>query len=146
MKSFVSESRFNMWRAVIAMIHADKVVRPHEVHFIMERTKDLDLSEERRAILAEDILTPRAIGPLFRAIDNPKDREDFFHLAHSVCWEDGELDAREVAMLKHVANLNPGRVEARRRFEVYIHGHGDIRLAHRPAGGLLRRLIGRAGA
>ena len=146
MKSFVSESRFNMWRAVIAMIHADKVVRPHEVHFIMEKTKDLDLSDERRAILAEDILTPRDIGPLFRAIDNSRDREDFFHLAQSVCWEDGELDAREIAMLKHVANLNPGRVERRRLLEVYIHGHGNIRMAQRTSGTLLSRLIGRASA
>lgn len=97
----ISESRFYMWRAVVAMIHADEVVKPHEINFIFESTKNVPFNAEQRQIVSEDIETPRDIQEMFGKITNPRDKEEFFHLARAVAWSDGDLDVREESILKH---------------------------------------------
>lgn len=105
MTTSVSDSRFFMWRAVVAMAHADKNVKPHEINFIHENTKDLPLSEDQRRILAEDMKTPVSMGAMFKEITSRKDREDFFYLAKSIAWADGDFDEQERAILQQVLAL-----------------------------------------
>jgi uncharacterized membrane protein YebE (DUF533 family) len=101
----LSESRFNMWRAVVAMVHADEIVQPHEINFILENTKTLPLSKEQFEILTEDLRTPADIESHFRKITLPRDKEDFFHLARAIAWSDGEFDETEKAMLHRIRAL-----------------------------------------
>lgn len=108
----VSESRFCMWRAVVAMMHADEVVKPHEVNFILEHIRDEPLSDEQRAVLQEDIKTPATIDVLAAGITHPVDRHDFFHLARAMAWADGELDRSERAVLMRFGELRRGEEEA----------------------------------
>ncbi len=100
----IPSSRFAMWRAVVAMIHADGVVKPHEIHFVLEGTKDLPLSAVQKAILAADLQTPVDVRSVFDGITNPRDREDFFHLARSISWSDGDFAVREQAMIRELQN------------------------------------------
>ncbi len=101
----ISESRFNMWRAVTAMIHVDDVVRPHEINFILENMKSLTLSAEQLEILTEDLRTPGNIEEHFSHITALRDKEDFFHLARAIAWSDGEFDDRERQMLARIHSL-----------------------------------------
>ena len=101
----ISESRFNMWRAVTAMIHVDDVVRPHEINFILENTKSLTLSKEQLEMLTEDLRTPGNIEEHFSKITLLRDKEDFFHLARAIAWSDGEFDEREQEMLGRIRAL-----------------------------------------
>ncbi len=102
----LTDSRFNMWRAVVAMVHADTVVKPHEIHFVLTSTKDLPFSADQRRTLMDDIVTPVDIQPLFHKITSPRDKVDFFHLARAVSWADGDMDEREEAMLAHMQSLH----------------------------------------
>lgn len=101
----LSESRFNMWRAVTAVIYADEVVKPHEVNFILENIRSLPLSEEQREILTRDLNEPGDIGGFFRKISSPRDKTDFFHLARALSWSDGEFSLREKELLENIRLL-----------------------------------------
>ena len=94
-----------MWRAVVAMVHADEIVQPHEINFILENTKTLPLSKEQFEILTEDLRTPADIETHFRQITLLRDKEDFFHLARAIAWSDGEFDETEKVMLKKIRAL-----------------------------------------
>lgn len=124
----ISESRFYMWRAVVAMAHADSVVRPHEIHFILENTKKLPLDETQRDVLTKDTETPADIRWLFSKIKHEDDRQDFFHLARALSWSDGHFDEREQELLRLVGASAQGRdseaikISQRNFRDVYIEG------------------------
>jgi len=88
-------SQFYMWRAIIAMVHADGIVTPQELAFVQENTKDLPFSQAQRQVLLSDFQTPRDVFTMFSQITSPKDRRDFFVLARALCWADGEYDRQE---------------------------------------------------
>lgn len=102
----ISDSRFNMWRAVAAMMHADEIVQPHEVNFILESTKDLELSFAQRQTLIGDLEVAGDMEAFYKNITAPRDKEDFFHLARAIAWSDGEMDAREQALLQKVRTMS----------------------------------------
>lgn len=101
----LTESRFNMWRAVIVMAHADSVVKPHEINFIIENTKNLSMTEAQRAALVSDLRNPASMQTVFDKITSPRDKEDFFHFARAICWSDGAMDEAEQALFNHLKNL-----------------------------------------
>ena len=102
MPNHLSHSRFNMWRAVVAMVHADGVVTPHELAFINNYLAELSLSEEQLAQIAEDLQKPQDIFIAFSLIESPEDKRDFFALARALSWCDGDLDAQEEKILKQL--------------------------------------------
>jgi uncharacterized membrane protein YebE (DUF533 family) len=102
----LTDSRFNMWRAVIVMAHADSVVKPHEINFIIENTRDLSMTEGQRAALVADIRNPTSMQTVFDKITSPRDKEDFFHFARAICWSDGTMDDAEQSLYDHLKNLN----------------------------------------
>ncbi|HEU4837967.1 MAG TPA: hypothetical protein VFS88_00980 [Micavibrio sp.] len=133
-KAGLNESRFNMWRAVATMAHADSIVRPHEVHFILENTKDLPLTEAQRERLAFDLRSPSSMQTVFGKITSPRDKEDFFHFARALCWSDGDFDESEQSLLNHLHGLSLTGDEKRvmkyamAHFnEIYIEGNGQVR-------------------
>ncbi len=147
----LSESRFNMWRAVVAMAHADAVVKPHEIHFILENTQNVPMTEGQRSMLAEDLRTPASMQDLFDKISNPRDKEDFFHLARAICWSDGDFDETEQAMLRQLHGLSLSRNDqetmnaARDNFKgLFIEGKGAP--ADQSLLGMVRGLMGRNAA
>ncbi len=101
------ESRFAMWRTVVALIHADGVVSPHEIYFIREYTKDVPMSAAQKAVIHHDIKTPQNIYDLFSYITQAQDKQDFFILARILCWSDGDFQKQEKAilsMLEHISH------------------------------------------
>lgn len=96
------ESRFNLWRAIVAMVHVDGVVKPHEINFIAEQTRDLPLSAAQRDVLKADLAEPQDIKVFFDKITRPQDRDDFFRLARTIAWSDGHYDQREEEILARI--------------------------------------------
>lgn len=101
----ISDSRFNMWRAVAAMMHADEIVQPHEINFMIESTKDVPMSFEQRQTLMGDLDKAGDMEAFYANITSRKDKEDFFYLARAIAWSDGEMDVREHALLQKIRGL-----------------------------------------
>ena len=91
----VTNSRFYMWRAVVAMVHADGVVTPHEVTFVNDYIYDIDLSKEQLAVIGQDLQTPQDVYGMFSRITDKQDKKDFFALARALSWCDGDYDGQE---------------------------------------------------
>lgn len=91
----ITDSRFNMWRAVVAMVHADGVVTPHEIAFINDYIYDLNLSEGQMKVIGDDLQTPQDVYKMYARITDQGDRKDFFALARALSWCDGDYDGQE---------------------------------------------------
>ena len=98
----LNNSRFHMWRAVVAMAHADGVVTPHELSFINEYLKDIDLSDQQRKIIGQDLREFQDITVVFAQITEHQDQVDFFALARALSWSDGDFDVQEKKIIKHL--------------------------------------------
>ena len=150
MEKGISESRFYMWRAVVAMMHADHVIKPHEINFILESTRDVPMDEAQRATLKADLTDAPSIDTMFAGITSPRDREDFFHLARALAWSDGHFDEREEEFLRRlqaaplVMQMKEIFNQFQQEFMVYAKtGGGDLN-NHDPAVlSLIKGLLGR---
>ena len=102
MSEGVSESRFYMWRAVVAMVHADGVVTPHEVSFLNDYIHDINLSKEQMETIGLDLQTPQDVYEMFLNISDRNDKKDFFSLARALSWCDGDFDAQEQHIIEQL--------------------------------------------
>lgn len=102
----LSESRFYMWRAVVAMVHADGVVTPHELSFINDYVKDLDFSKSQLDMIGQDLREPKQAHDMFAKIIEREDKKDFFALARALSWCDGDYDAQEKFIIEHLEQEN----------------------------------------
>jgi uncharacterized membrane protein YebE (DUF533 family) len=98
----LNNSRFNMWRAVVAMAHADGVVTLPELSFINEYLKEINLSSSQREVIGEDLRNAQDIIVLFSQITEQQDQVDFFALARALSWSDGDFDAQEKKIIKRL--------------------------------------------
>lgn len=105
MNEGLSASRFYMWRAVVAMAHADGIVTPHEVNFLHQQMKDVPMSDGQLQMLAKDLTEPQNIRVLFLQITDKQDKRDFFKLARVLSWADGDFDAQEKHILEYLESL-----------------------------------------
>jgi uncharacterized membrane protein YebE (DUF533 family) len=96
-----------MWRAVVAMVHADGVVTPHEIDFVNSHILNLNLSQGQIQVIQDDVKSPQDVHQMFSSITAEKDKRDFFVLARALCWCDGDLDKQEGAILDvlHVKHM-----------------------------------------
>lgn len=102
----VSESRFNMWRCVVAMAHADGVVTPHELSFINDYVKEIDFNKDHLKTIGDDLLNPKDIHELFLRVTDKQDKVDFFALARALSWSDGDYDIQEKKIIKQLEIAN----------------------------------------
>lgn len=95
MSDVVSESRFSMWRAVFAMVHADHVVTDEERDFMENYLEQVAFSDEQRKTLREDMSTAQNVDDMFDLITDPEDQGQFFQFARMLVWSDGDFDEQE---------------------------------------------------
>lgn len=98
----VSDSRFNMWRGVVAFAHANQDVEPKEREFIVKFFETVPFSHEQQLQLLEELETPQDLDDIFEKITEANDRSEFILFARMMCWADGSLDAQEEAILKRM--------------------------------------------
>ncbi|TVQ82076.1 MAG: TerB family tellurite resistance protein [Micavibrio sp.] len=98
----LSESRFYMWRTLVALVHADHKVMDEEREFFLGRFNSIPFTEEQENILKEDLDTPQEISELYAKIDCKEDRATLVYFARLLFWCDGEFHAQEEEILKHL--------------------------------------------
>lgn len=111
MTQSVSDSRFHMWRAVIALAHADARIAPEERDFIANYFQHVPFAPEQRAVLERDIERPQEPAAMFDKIIEPADQGEFFQFARMIVWSDGDYDAQEEAIFELVKGTQMGRVD-----------------------------------
>lgn len=99
MSAGVSESKFNMWRAIFALAHADHVVTEEERKFMQKALATEGFSPEQKRILEGDMEVSRDIRNMFMRITDQADRSRFFYFARMLLWCDGDFAAQEQAIL-----------------------------------------------
>lgn len=91
----VSESRFQMWRTLFAIAHADHIVTEEEQKFMEEALESVPFSLSQKTILEEDIKHPKDIIEMFEGISDFEDRSAFFDFARKLVWIDGDYGEEE---------------------------------------------------
>lgn len=108
----LSKSRFNMWRAVVAMAHADGLVVDDERHMIENYLSAVPFSDAQKKQIHDDLDKPADPAALFAAISNPEDRGMFFQFARALVWSDGDDSAQEEAILQRLEKLEMDQIHA----------------------------------
>jgi len=117
-KLAISDSQFAMWRAVIAIAHADGKVQPEERAYLDKTLKKLDavynLSDAQRKLLADDMVTPQKVSALLPAITEPQYRSMLIHFGEILAWADNEISVDEEAILKKLHDGQLGGLDLER--------------------------------
>ena len=98
----ISESRFAMWRGLVALVHADHRVTEEEKSFFTNRFGKLGLSAEQEEILQKDLEFKQEVGPFIEQMTDPADRSNFVYFGRLVFYSDGDFVKQEEALLKLV--------------------------------------------
>ena len=102
MTAILPPSYLNMWRAVVALVHADHVVRDEEEEFIREQVADIPFTPEERRLLEEDLITAGEIDDILPKITDQEDLKELLRLAMMLFWHDGEFSPEEQALLDKI--------------------------------------------
>lgn len=105
-KAEVSESEFNMWRAVFAFTFVDNTLSLEEQELLHSYLKKVPFSEDQLETLKNEMMEPKDVVALYRKITNPDDKKRFCVLARAIVWCEGDMDAQERKILKKVSCLS----------------------------------------
>ncbi len=89
-----------MWRAVVAMAHADGVLQAEEEEMIRGYLESVPFTSSQKEIVTSDLHNPQDPARMFDAITEPEDRGQFFEFARMLLWSDGDYDAQEEAIFE----------------------------------------------
>lgn len=109
----ITESRFYMWRAVVAMVHADGVVADEEREFVEHYLENVPFSNEQIDILRADLEEAQDIGEMLSKVTDREDQGQFFQFSRLLIWCDGDLDEQEQKILdeylgQHMKDFDKG--------------------------------------
>ncbi len=102
----VTDSRFNMWRAVFAMAHADNIITESEEKFMREAIDTYPFSDDQKQVLELDMSKQQHVGRCFSNITDQQDRSDFFTFARLLVWCDGDFDEQEQMILTELKKVH----------------------------------------
>jgi len=108
----ITESKFNLWRALVSLVHADDVVTLQERDFFLERFQRMGLSFEQRISLQEDLTQPRDIRELLPQISEKHDRSALLYFARLLFWCDGDFAEEEKELFNYLQKEITGVVES----------------------------------
>lgn len=91
----ITESRFYMWRAVFAFVHADHKVTEEEREFAQKYLQSVDFSKAQKEQLLQDLEDPQSPADMYSKITQAEDRGEFFQFARMLCWCDGDYAVQE---------------------------------------------------
>lgn len=99
----LSESQFQMWRAVIAIAQADGKIQPEERAQIDRALGALDrvhgLTEAQKKTVNDDFAAPKKVASILPLITEPQFRGELIHFAQAIAWADNELSVDEEGIL-----------------------------------------------
>ncbi len=99
----VSDSEFNMWRAVFAFALVDNVLSIEEQDLLQSYLKQVPFSPKELEALREDFNKKQNVEAMYKRISEPKDKSRFCVFARALVWSDGDMEQQEANILKRVA-------------------------------------------
>ena len=111
MSAQVTESQFNMWRAIFALAHADDVVTEEELRFMSEVLEDIPFSDEQKATLKSDATEEQSVEVMFKRITDPVDQAEFFKFASKLAHIDGDFGEEEQEVMLRVKRIHLQNVD-----------------------------------
>lgn len=100
MNRVISDSRFHMWRAVVALTHADKVVMPEEKEFIRRFYNTVPFTNAQKHQLEAELRAAQDVAEIFPQITDARDRAELIYFARMMFWSDGDYARQEAEILK----------------------------------------------
>ena len=110
MSEGVSESRLNMWRAVVALVHIDNTVTSKERQFVENYLARVPFSPSQKQTLAEDLENPQDVSALFDKISDKANQSEFFEFARMIVWSDGDFDVQEEKIFEYLKDTQMFRL------------------------------------
>lgn len=99
-------SMFYMWRALVALAHADGQMGQEEIDYFRKLFDTLprhyELTVAQREAFADDLMNPKQIDLMLPFINDPEVRKMLLDYAEMLAWIDGVLDPREEDILKRL--------------------------------------------
>ena len=137
----VSDSEFNMWRAVFAFALVDNNLSLEEQDVLRSYIVSTDFSPTQRETLKNDFLRPQNVETMYQKITEKEHKQRFCILARALVWSDGDMNKQEAEILRRVACMRGYPEEEHLRSS---RGHPDVQDFYRhyaKAGaiGLMRR-------
>jgi len=102
----VTDSQFFMWRTLFAVAHADNIVTPEEVGFMVHVLEDIKFSDSQTQILKDDITAAQDAVLMFKGITEYEDRVKFFDFARDLVWIDGDFASEEQSMMIELGKIH----------------------------------------
>jgi len=99
MVSQITESKFNWWRALVALVHVDHVVVDEEREFFLKRFDKINFTEEQKKTLRADLDIPQDVNKFFSSLTDKEHRASFIYFARLLFWCDGIFEKQEEKIL-----------------------------------------------
>jgi len=99
-KQNITESRFQMWRTLIALTHADHKVTAEERDFFIRRFDAVGFSDDQKRAIESELNNKQDVVALFDSITDKQDRGNLIYFARLLFWCDGEFAEQEELILK----------------------------------------------
>lgn len=108
----LSESKFNMWRTVVSMSHADEVLHASEEDFLAKFFDSLnDISNDQIEVLKKDLETAQSPKDMYEKISEPKDRAELFYYARMLMWADGDFCSNEEDVFNKLKEITLSKID-----------------------------------
>jgi len=88
-----------MWRAVVALTHADDVVMPEEKEFIRRFYNTVPFTNDQKHQLEAELRDAQEITEIFPLVTDARDRAELIYFARMMFWSDGDYARQEAAIL-----------------------------------------------
>lgn len=102
MSNSLSDSHYNMWLSIIALIYADGQKHPDEAAFIEEMITKMTASDDQKSSLRQAAENPPDIQDVFPRVSEPKHRSQMIYFARLLFWSDGDFHHQEEAILNRL--------------------------------------------
>ncbi len=92
----MTESKFNMWRVIVSLVHADGVVTQEERTLIQQYLEKIPFTAPQKQTLETELKKggPK-IDDLLEKVTLPADRALVVHFATVLCYRDGDFHPDE---------------------------------------------------
>ena len=95
MTQHMTDSRFHMWRTLVALVHIDHQITEEERAFFLDRLHRLSFTEEQENIIKDEMGEAQDVTALFEKITDKEDRATLIYFARLLFWSDGEFVMQE---------------------------------------------------
>lgn len=92
----LTESKFHMWRATVAIAHCDGIISKEEIAWLKDHLDKIPFSKIQLEIIQNDLNDGLTLDEVLPDVTNLNDRALLLHLANNLFRQDGFDDIEKV--------------------------------------------------